>query len=193
MPRTLKMVSPMSEDEFFQFCQINDTLEFEKDSHGNIVLMSPTSLSTASLNFRIGGVLFNWHEQIGLGEFFDSSSGFTLPNGAVRSPDISWISPERLNGLDDEEREKFGHICPDFLIEIRSKSDSRQYVLEKMREYIENGARLGWMIDRFERKVHVFREDGSVSIENFDAVLSGENVLPGLLVDLGALIKKPVS
>lgn len=183
----------MSEDKFFQFCQINDTLEFEKDSQGNIVLMSPTSLSTASLNFRIGGVLFNWHEQIGLGEFFDSSSGFTLPNGAVRSPDISWISQDRLNDLDDEEREKFAHICPDFLIEIRSKSDSKQYVLEKMQEYMENGTRLGWMIDRFERKVHVFREDGSVTVENFDAVLSGENVLPGLLVDLGALIKKPVS
>jgi Uma2 family endonuclease len=193
MPVTIRMVSPMSDDKFFQFCQINDTLEFERDSHGNIVLMSPTSLSTASLNFRMGGILFNWYEQIGLGEFFDSSSGFTLPNGAVRSPDISWISSEKLSELDDQEREKFAHICPDFVIEIRSKSDSKQYVLDKMKEYIENGTRLGWMIDRFERKVHLFREDGSVTIDNFNAVLSGENVLPGLLVDLGALMKKPVS
>jgi len=186
-------VKAMSEDEFFQFCQLNDTLEFEKDSHGNIVIMSPTSLSTASLNFRIGGVLFNWHERIGLGEFFDSSSGFTLPNGAVRSPDISWIGSGKLAQLNEEERERFAHICPDFVIEIRSKSDSKQYLLDKMKEYVENGTRLGWMIDRFDRKVHVFREDGSVTIENFDAVLSGENVLPGLLVDLGSMTKKPVS
>jgi Uma2 family endonuclease len=189
----MKMVNMMSDDEFFEFCQINDTLEFEKDSHGNIVLMSPTSLSTASLNFRLGGILFKWHEQIGLGEFFDSSSGFTLPNGAVRSPDISWINSSKLNDLEDDEREKFAHICPDFVIEIRSKSDSKQYVLEKMKEYIENGTQLGWMVDRFERKVHVFREDGSVTVVGFDTVLSGENVLPGLSVDLTALVKKPIS
>lgn len=193
MQVTLRMVSPMSEEEFFQFCQINDTLEFERDSHGNIILMSPTTMSTSGLNFRVGGVLFKWFEQTGLGEFFESSSGFTLPNGAVRSPDISWISPEKLIDLDDDEREKFAHICPDFVIEIRSKSDSKQYVLDKMKEYIQNGARLGWMFDRFDHRVYVFREDGSVSTEDFTAVLSGENVLPGLSVDLGALIKKPVS
>ncbi|ACT94200.1 protein of unknown function DUF820 [Dyadobacter fermentans DSM 18053] len=193
MPRTLKTVTPMSEDEFFEFCQVNDTLEFERDSHGNIIVMSPTTMSTSSLNFRIGGVMFKWFEQTGLGEFLDSSSGFTLPNGAVRSPDISWVSPERLINLDEEEREKFAHVCPDFVVEIRSKSDSKQYVLEKMTEYIQNGTRLGWMVDRFDRKVYVFREDGSVSTEDFDAVLSGENVLPGLTVDLGTLLKQPKS
>ena len=184
MQVTLRMVSPMSDEEFFEFCQINDTLEFERDSHGNIILMSPTTMSTSGLNFRLGGVLFKWFEQTGLGEFFESSSGFTLPNGAVRSPDISWISPEKLIDLNDEEREKFAHVCPDFVVEIRSKSDSKQYVLEKMKEYVENGTRLGWMIDRFDRKVYVFREDGSVSTEDFTAVLSGEDILPGLTVDL---------
>jgi len=186
---TFRTVRPMSDDEFFEFCQINDTLEFERDSHGNITVMSPTTMSTSRLNFRLGGVMFKWFEQTGLGEFMESSSGFTLPNGAVRSPDISWISPERLIDLDDEEKEKFAHVCPDFVVEIRSKSDSRQYVLEKMKEYIQNGTRLGWMIDRFDRKVYIFREDGSVSTEDFNAVLSGENILPGLTVDLVKLIK----
>ena len=137
--------------------------------------------------------MFKWFEQTVLGELLESSSGFTLPNGAVRSPDISWISPERLIGLDDEEREKFAHVCPDFVVKIRSKSDSRQYVLEKMKEYIENGTRLGWMIDRFDRKVYIFRKDGSVSTEDFNAALSGEDVLPGLIVDLGTLLKQPKS
>lgn len=186
---TFRTVTPMSDDEFFEFCQINDTLEFERDSHGNIIVMSPTTMSTSRLNFRLGGVMFKWFEETGLGEFLDSSSGFTLPNGAVRSPDISWISPERLVDLDDEEREKFAHVCPDFVVEIRSKSDSRQYVLEKMKEYIENGTRLGWMVDRFDRKIYVFREDGSVATEEFDAVLTGENILPGLTVDLAKLIQ----
>ena len=190
---TFRTVRPMSDDEFFEFCQINDTLEFERDSHGNIIVMSPTTMSTSRLNFRVGGVMFKWFEQTGLGEFLESSSGFTLPNGAVRSPDISWISPERLIGLDDEEREKFAHVCPDFVVEIRSKSDSRQYVFDKMEEYIQNGTRLGWMIDRFDQKVYIFREDGSISTEDFNSVLSGEDVLPGLIVDLGTLLKQPKS
>lgn len=193
MQVTLRMVSPMSDEEFFQFCQINDTLEFERDSHGNIIVMSPTTMSTSGLNFRVGGVMFKWFEETGLGEFLESSGGVTLPNGAVRSPDICWVSPERLVGLDDDERESFPHVCPDFVIEIRSKSDSKQYVLEKMKEYIENGARLGWMIDRFDHKVYVFREDGSVSTDDFNTILSGENVLPGLVLDLGTLLKKPKS
>lgn len=189
MPVTLRMGDLMSDDEFFQFCQINDTLEFERDSHGNIIVMSPTGSFSGSLNLRVSGLLFVWNEQSGLGEVFDSSTGFTLPNGAVRSPDASWIRKETWIKLSQSEKERFAPVCPDFVVEIRSKTDDLKYLLEKMKEYIANGTRLGWLIDRFDRKAYVFRGDGSASMEEFDVTLSGENVLPGFSLDLGSLIR----
>jgi Uma2 family endonuclease len=151
--------------------------------------MSPTGSLSGSVNLRLAGFLFLWNEKVGLGELFDSSTGFTLPNGAVRSPDASWIRTERWDRLSEDEKEKFAPICPDFVVEVRSKSDEPKYLSDKMKEYIANGAQLGWLIDRFEKKAYVFRRDGSVEIAEIDAVLSGENVLPGFILDLGELIK----
>ncbi|MCF0058210.1 Uma2 family endonuclease [Dyadobacter sp. CY356] len=189
-PVTLRMGELMSEEDFYQFCQMNDTLEFERDSNGNIILMSPTGSYTGSLNFRVLGNLFVWNEKWGLGEAFDSATGFTLPNGAIRSPDASWIKNERWASLDDEEKEKFAPICPDFVVEIRSKSDELKYLLEKMEEYIENGVQLAWLIDRFEGKVYIYKGDKSITrLDSLKVKLSGENVLPEFVLDLESFIK----
>ena len=189
-PVTLKMGELMSEEDFFQFCQMNDTLEFERDSYGNIILMSPTGSFTGNINSQVLGKLFIWNENSGLGEIFDSSTGFTLPNGAVRSPDASWIKNERWNLVTDEQKEKFAPICPDFVVEIRSKSDQLNYLLSKMEEYITNGTQLAWLIDRFEKKAYIFKEDKSViKLDSLNVKLSGELVLPGFVLDLESLIK----
>ena len=190
MPVTLKMGDLMSEEEFFQFCQMNDTLEFERDSQGNIILMSPTGSFTGNFNSRISGYLFVWNENSNLGESFDSSTGFTLPNGAVRSPDVCWIKQERWDSLNRSQQEGFAPICPDFVMEIRSKSDGLKYLQNKMEEYISNGTQLGWLIDRFENKVYVYSRGKEVFIhDTLHVKLSGESTLPGFVLDLGALIK----
>ncbi|WP_310590200.1 Uma2 family endonuclease [Dyadobacter pollutisoli] len=190
MPVTLKMGDLMSEEEFFQFCQMNDTLEFERDSQGNIILMSPTGSFTGNFNLKVSMEVGIWNKENGLGEVFDSSTGFTLPNGAVRSPDVSWVRQERWDMLSQDQKEGFAPICPDFVIEIRSKSDGLKYLLDKMLEYIANGSQLGWLIDRFESKVYVYNADKSVVIhESLQVMLSGESVLPGFTLNLGAVIK----
>ncbi|TLU98990.1 Uma2 family endonuclease [Dyadobacter luticola] len=191
MPVTLKMGDLMSEDEFFQFCQMNDTLEFERDSHGNIILMSPTGSFTGGFSSKVLIELGIWNKENHLGVVFDSSTGFTLPNGAVRSPDISWIKEGRWEALTEEEQEKFAPICPDFVIEIRSKSDELNYLLDKMNEYVANGAKLGWLIDRFDKKVYVFEPGQSIVIyDNLDILLPGEPILPGFTLDLGSIMKQ---
>ena len=189
MPVTLKMGELMSDEDFFQFCQMNDTLELERDSHGNIILMSPTGSFTGSFNFRVLGNLFVWNENSNLGIAFESSTGFTLPNGAIRSPDASWIRNERWNLLTNEQKEKFAPICPDFVVEIRSKSDEIKYLQAKMTEYIENGTHLAWLIDRFDDKVYIYRANKPVSIlHSLKVKLSGDSILPGFILDLESII-----
>ena len=190
MPVTLKMGDLMSEEEFFQFCQMNDTLEFERDSQGNIILMSPTGSLTGGFNSRILIELGIWNKKKYLGITFDSSTGFTLPNGAVRSPDVSWIKSDKWNLITESQKEQFAPICPDFVVEIRSKSDGLKYLQNKMDEYISNGTQLGWLIDRFEEKVYVYRAGEAVFIhDTLNVKLSGETILPGFVLDLGSLIK----
>ncbi|MGG7661101.1 Uma2 family endonuclease [Dyadobacter sp. BHUBP1] len=181
---TFRTVRPMSDDEFFEFCQINDTLEFERDSHGNIIVVSPTGSIGGGFNADVITALNVWNKQAGLGKVFESSSGFKLPDGSVRSPDVSWIRRERWNALSKEEKQKFAPICPDFVIEIRFVSDSLQYLVEKMKEYIANGAQLGWLIDSFDEKVHVFRIDGTVEVKQINEILSDKEILPGFSIDL---------
>jgi len=181
---TFRTVRPMSDDEFFEFCHINDTLEFERDSHGNIIVMSPTGSIGGGFNADVITALNVWNKQAGLGKVFESSSGFKLPDGSVRSPDVSWVRKERWNAVSRAEKEKFAPICPDFVIEIRSISDGLQYLVDKMKEYISNGAQLGWLIDRFSEKVHVFRVDGTVEVRQIDEILSDNEILPGFSIDL---------
>jgi Uma2 family endonuclease len=190
MPVTLKMGELMSDNEFFQFCQMNDTLELERDSNGDIIVMSPTGSFAGNFNSRILGHLFIWNENNSLGEVFDSSAGFTLPNGAVRSPDVSWIKAEKWAALSQADKERFAPVCPDFIVEIRSKSDDIKYLQNKMNEYIDNGTQLGWLIDRFDNKAYVYNAGKTMLVhDTLSLRLSGEDVLPGFELDLGAFIQ----
>jgi Uma2 family endonuclease len=190
MPVTLKMGELMSGEAFFQFCQMNDTLEFERDSTGNIIVMSPTVSVTGNFNVKISVELGIWNKETGLGEVFDSSTGFTLPNGAVRSPDVSWVKKEKWALLSQADKEKFAPVCPDFVVEICSKSDDIRYLQDKMGEYIDNGTQLGWLIDHFDNKVYVYGSRKTMFVhDTLDLKLPGEDVLPGFVLDLGNLIK----
>jgi Uma2 family endonuclease len=180
----LRPETGMTEDEFFRFCQINRDLRIERTAQGEVIIMPPTVSDTGDKNSEINFQLRLWAKKDGTGVTFDSSAGFTLPNGAVRSPDASWIRKERFEALSKEERQKFAPLCPDFVVELRSKTDSLKVVREKMREYMENGARLGFLIDPRTRRVHVYRPGRRPEILRDPETVSGEAVLPGFALDL---------
>ncbi|HWZ21896.1 MAG TPA: Uma2 family endonuclease [Cytophagaceae bacterium] len=178
----------MSEDEFFRFCQDNDFLKFERTADKQIIVMTPTGTDSGIKNSDINFQLTLWNKEYKLGYVFDSSSGFTLPNSAVRSPDASWIKKERYDALDKEDVQKFGHICPDFVIELVSKSDRISDLKLKMEEWITNGCKLGWLIDPKEEKVYIYKPLKEViTVEGFDQKLSGEDVLPDFVLELKSL------
>ncbi|PAX57192.1 hypothetical protein CK510_09125 [Brunnivagina elsteri CCALA 953] len=132
--------------------------------------------------------LDNWNTKENLGEVFDSSTGFILPNGAKRSPDASWVKSERWNALTSEQKEKFPPICPDFVVELRSASDSLTELQEKMKEYIQNGASLGWLIDRKNKQVEIYRSSQDVEVLNNPTHISGDDILAGFVLDLISIL-----
>ena len=141
--------------------------------------MSPTTSTTGGRNANLFGELFIWNKKTNIGKLFDSSTGFTLPNNAVRSPDVSWVIWERWNFLSSTEQDKFAPICPDFIIELRSSSDNLSDLREKMEEYIANGCRLAWLVDPSRRQTMVYHPDGSITVVPFGQKLVGGEVLPG--------------
>ncbi len=177
-------VVSMSEDRFFDFCQLNSHLRIERTSTGKLIIMSPAGSETGNRNFKLIQQLANWTDQDGTGIGFDSSAGFILPNGATRSPDASWIKLTRWNALSEAQKAKFAPICPDFVVEIRSPSDSLKALQDKMQEYIENGASLGWLIDRQNRQVYIYRPNSDVECLDNPATVSGDSVLPEFNLDL---------
>jgi Uma2 family endonuclease len=174
----------MTDDEFFALCQLNRDLRFERTSQGDIIIMAPTGAETGNRNAEITAQLRNWAKQDGTGAFFDSSTGFKLPNGADRSPDAAWIPLSRLATLTTEQKEKFPPICPDFVIELLSPTDTLAVTQAKMDEYIENGAQLGWLIDPELRQVHVYRPRQAVLVLENVAELRADPELPGFVLDL---------
>ncbi|MEH1859604.1 MAG: Uma2 family endonuclease [Nostoc sp.] len=183
-PCTLKLKIDLTDEQFFQMCQKNRDYRFERTASGELLIMPPTGSDTGNRNFDMVVELGIWNKQTKLGKGFDSSTGFTLPNGAERSPDASWVKIERWNALSPEQQEKFAPICPDFVVELRSRTDSLKELQEKMQEYIENGTQLGWLIDRKNKRVEIYRSGKDVEILDNPASLSGENVLPGFVLDL---------
>jgi Uma2 family endonuclease len=177
----------MSEDEFFEFCQLNKELRLELTSEGDLIIMPPTGGKTGRRGLRLTLKLGNWAEQDGTGQSFDSSTGFTLPNGAKRSPDFAWVRNERWGALSEKEQEQFPPLCPDFVVELRSHTDSVEALQRKMEEYIANGAQLGWLIDPFERKVYVYRPGAEVKVLEDPEAVSGEPLLRGFALDVRAL------
>jgi len=180
IPKTFKV----SHEQFQQLVTVNCELRLERSSTGELIIMPPTGSDTGNRNLDIEGQLWLWNRQTKLGKGFNSSTGFHLPNGADRSPDAAWVSQERWDALTPEEQEEFAPICPDFVLELRSKSDKIEPLRAKMREYMENKARLGWLIDRKNRKVEIYRQGCDVEVLDNPPTLSGEDVLPGFILDL---------
>jgi len=177
----------MSDDEFFQFCQLNPELRIERTSEGDIIVTAPTGGKTGRQNAKLIVALGNWAERDGTGQVFDSSTEFILPNSAGRAPDASWIRNERWNSLSRVEQEQFPPLCPDLVVELRSRNDSLADLRSKMDEYIKNGAQLGWLIDPLERKVYVYRPGAIPEVLDDPKEVSGEPLLPGFVLDVQAL------
>jgi Uma2 family endonuclease len=163
---------------------INRDLRLELTAEGELIVMPPTGTETGAQDAELTMQLRLWAKQDGTGTAFGFSTGFTLPNGAIRSPDASWVERSRLEALTAEQRRKFASLCPDFVVELRSPSDSLRVAREKMREYMENGARLGWLIDPSSRRVYVYRPETPVQELEAQEKISGDPVLPGFVLDL---------
>lgn len=180
----LRPVVDLNDDQLYEFSQINRDLRIERNAQGELIIMPPTGGETSERNAEITMQLRLWAKQNGEGATFDSSGGFRLPNGAVRSPDAAWVKRSRLETLTAEDRKKFIPLCPDFLIELRSPTDSLSVVQEKMQEYLDNGTQLAWLIDPDQKRIYVYRPDVSVQeLENPDRI-SGDPLLSGFELDL---------
>ncbi len=174
----------VTEDQFFEVCQLNRDLRIERTAEGEWLIMPPTGGDTGNRNANINWQLFGWARQDGTGLAYDSSTGFRLPNGAMRSPDGAWLRKDRLAEITPEDRQRFMPICPDFVLELWSPSDRLADVQAKMTEYVANGARLGWLVYPPERCVFVYRPDAPVERLDQPETMSGEPVLPGFALDL---------
>ncbi|MDY6804882.1 MAG: Uma2 family endonuclease [Cyanobacteriota bacterium] len=177
----------MTDEQFFILCQKNRNLRFERNANGDLIITSPTGGETSSSNAGLTGQLWVWNEQKKLGKVFDSSGGFKLPNGANRSPDAAWIPLSHWNSFTGEQRKKFLPICPDFVVELLSPTDNLKTTREKMAEYRDNGARLGWLINRRSKQVEIYRPGEEVEILESPKSLSGETVLPGFKLSMQSI------
>lgn len=175
----------LSNADFEQIIRANPEWKFEQTAEGELVIVSPTGGTSGSQNLSLSKQFGNWvEENLQLGEGFDSSTLFRLPSGARRSPDVSWVRRERWDALTQQQQDGYPPLCPDFLIELRSPTDSLEELQAKMREYIDNGARLGWLINPQDRQVEIYRQEQLVEILQAPLVLSGEDVLPGFELSL---------
>lgn len=173
-----------TDEAFYELCGKNPDLRFERSAQGEVIIMAPAGSETGARNMSISGQLWQWLQQYGRGEAFDSSAGFRLPTGAILSPDASWIAQARWDALSPEQRQRFAPLCPDFVIELRSRTDELGTLQAKMQEYITNGAQLGWLIDPHNCKVEIYRPEQPVEVLDEPQLVSGEPILPGFQLDL---------
>jgi len=183
LPPTLNM----TQEQFAELAQINQDVRLELTAKGELIIMPPTGGETGDRNFELDGQLWLWNRQNRLGKAFDSSTGFVLPNGATRSPDVSWIKIERWSALTPEQRKKFLPLCPDFAVELVSETDRLVNTREKMQEYLANGLRLGWLVEPTNRIVEIYRPNQKVEVLQDTLTLSGEDVLPGFVLTLAEI------
>ncbi|NEO16698.1 MULTISPECIES: Uma2 family endonuclease [unclassified Moorena] len=180
-------IIPMTLAQFSEFCLANRDLRIERTASGEVVIMPPVFSDTGNRNLKISQQLANWADLDGTGETFDSSTGFTLPNGAIRSPDACWIKLESWNALTEEQKASFAPICPDFVIELRSASDTLSGLQDKMQEYLDNGTSLGWLIDRQNRKIYIYRRDQEPEILDNPETVSGAPELAGFVLKMSKI------
>ena len=190
MITTLKLepIISLSREQFTQLCQANPKTKLELTAKGELVVMSPTGGESGIRNIELSCQLQLWVKKTQSGLAFDSSTMFQLPSGAFRSPDASWVRKERYLALSLEERQTFPPICPDFIIELRSPSDRLKDLRDKMQEYIDNGAQLGWLIDPIKKVVEIYRANQCPEILQNPTLLDGEKVLLGFRLDLGQIL-----
>jgi Uma2 family endonuclease len=177
-------VIDISDEQFYQLCLNNPDTKFERKADGEIIIMPPTGGETGKRNSDLVGQFWAWNRQTKLGEVFDSSTGYKLPSGANRSPDVSWIKQERWDSLTAEQRQKFIPLAPDFALELMSPSDYLINTQNKLKEYLDNGVKLGWLINPEAKQVEIYRLGKDPKLLNSPLTLSDEDVLPGLMLDL---------
>lgn len=188
LPKTLSV----TDEQFLAFVKANPDLRLERTAMGELIAMSPAGSESGNYNSELTAEVVLWNRQHQLGKVFDSSSGFRLPNGAIRAPDVAWVAQSRWDALTPEQRQGFAPLCPDFVIELMSKTDDSSALQEKMREYLDNGCRLGWLIMPMTRRVEIYQRMDDISLiespspksSPFARPLSGETVLPGFVLDL---------
>ena len=181
-------VTGLTDDEFFRFCQENDLVRIERTADHEIIIMPPAGFESGAASAAAGGNLYIWVRQVQQGRIADSSAGYTLPDGAVLSPDASWVSPGRLATVTPAQLQKFPPLCPDFVIEVKSPSDRIKTLQAKMEQWLRNGIRLGFLLDTETETAYLYRPDQAVeTVQGFDAELSGEPVLTGFRLNLREL------
>ena len=178
------LANPLTDEQFEQLCAQNRDTKFEITSQGELIIISPTGSESGRQNGDLFGQIWYWNRQQKLGVVFDSSTGFTLPNGAKRSPDVSWIENSRWNSLTQKQKRGFAPIAPDFVLELLSPNDRLQDIQKKMQEYLACGIKLGWLIYPDEQRVEIYRLDQDLEVLDFSQSLSGEDLMPGLIVEL---------
>ncbi len=179
----------MSDDEFFAFCQANPELNIERNAEREIIIMTPTGSLSGRFNASISAQLYQWNENHSSGVVFDSSTGFTLPDQSVKSPDASWVSLEKWSRLTTEQQEKFAPVCPEFVVELKSKNDRLDDLQAKMESWLQNGTQMGWLIVPDEETVFIYQGNKPVKQhKGFQEKLSADPVLPGFLLDLSKLL-----
>ncbi|MCP2729002.1 Uma2 family endonuclease [Limnofasciculus baicalensis] len=175
-------------EQFEALALANRDLRLERTATGELIVNPPTGWETGERNWNLSGELYLWWRSAGEpGKAFDSSTGFILQNGATRSPDASWVSRQRWDALTPAQKGTFPHICPDFVVELRSTSDTLSDLQAKMREYMENGALLGWLLNPKQRQVEIYRPGQNVEVLENPVELSGEDILPGFILNLNKL------
>lgn len=187
VPPELIGVTDMTYEQFEQVCAENRKLRLELTSTGELIIMPSTSPLTGKRNSNLTRQLDTWAENDGSGVCFDSSTAFPLPNGAIRSPDASWIRREKWDSLSEQQKDRFSLLCPDFVVELRSRSDRLPTLLNKMKEFMENGASLGWLIDPYQHRVYVYRPNEEVVVLENPESVSGEPLLPGFTLNVTEL------
>lgn len=174
----------LTDEQFYQLCQNNQALRFERNAQGELTIMPPVGGESGNRESELMVDLGIWNRQTKLGYTFSSSTIFKLPNGADRSPDVAWIQRERWEALTPEQRRKFPPIAPDFIIELRSETDHLETLRKKMQEYLEAGVKLAWLINPQQQQVEIYRLGQGVELRNLPTELSGENILPGFNLSL---------
>lgn len=178
---------PITDEYFNQLCALNPELKLETNNEGELIIMSPTGSETGRRNLDLEGQFWYWNKQYKLGVVFDSSTGFTLPSGAKRSPDVSWIALDRWNSLTSKEKKGFAPIAPDFVLELISPADDLLTVQKKMQEYMGNGVRLGWLINPEKKQVEIYSLGKAKEVLEHSNTLSNDDVLPGLILELDTI------